>query len=226
MISAKTSQAVARAIGAIDTGTTQARIAEIEGERAECETAIERANERIRAIQFRLDEAAPIDGAGVADCLLAGDVGRTAATAGPDRDALQAEARALRAGIGDLNRRMDTGTQEVRNARDDIRAEASRAVLPLVAEIELAAVSASQQLAAAFAALTAVHRLTSSGEALRIRLPVEMAVSQLAGPDGILPRGDGIPVPGDVIAALSTLSGLGGLHRDRPPASVPTPQRF
>lgn len=201
----------AAALAALDFSWENARIAELEAVALECNRAIEKADARCVEIAAIIREWTGPDAEAVADALLETDA-TDAATQGPDVAALEAERSALRNGIGELNRRRQAASGEIREIKSSaVASKAGKVTDPLIAELLTNAKRAAIEIAEAFAALSAIGDATRNINASNAVYQVSKATRGLFEMESIL-AGEAlnpIPVPADIINMLAELDAKG-----------------
>lgn len=201
----------ASALAALDFSVENDRIAELEADALECNRGIEKADARCIEIGQIIREWQGPDGQAVADALLHTDA-ISAATQGPDIAGLEAERSALRNGIGELNRRRQAASDEIREIKSSaVAAKAGKVTDPLIAELLANAKRAAIEIAEAYAALSAIGDATRNINASNATYNVSKAARGLFEMESLL-AGEGmnpIPVPADILNALAELDGKG-----------------
>lgn len=201
----------ATALAALDFSAENARIAELEAEALRCNDGIAKADARCAEIAKIVREWQGPDAEAVADALLETDA-QSAANQGPDIAGLEAERKALRNGVAELNRRRQSASDEIRDIKSSaVASKAGKVTEPLIAELLANAKRAAVEIAEAYAALSALGDATRCANAGNARFKVERATSGLFSVESIL-AGEGmnpIPVPAEVLNMLAELDGKG-----------------
>lgn len=199
------------ALAALDFSVENARIAELEAEASRCNAGIAKAEARCAEIGQIIREWQGPDAEAVADALLETNA-TDAATQGPDMAALEAERSALRNGIGELNRRRQALTDEIRELKSTaVAAKAGKATEAIVSELLANAKRAAIEIAEAYAALSAIGDATRCSKASDARFQVERGTAGLFAVHSLL-AGEGmslIPVPADILNMLAELDKKG-----------------
>ena len=212
---------VAEAFEQLDLTAENARIAELETERAEIKSAISRTEERYFKLVGALQAGGVPDGVAVADALLLDSDVQVAAEAGPGRTAMEAERDSLREGLRELRRRLDKIQPTINLAKDEAKLSAAEAAGPLIDALMAEARHAVAALPALYAAVYAVQTVTGAGtHDLR---HLREALRAILGGDGLLPYLPPQSVPSDVLGALQRLVGKGAALRPRIVQTVPMP---
>ena len=212
---------VAEAFETLDLTAENARIAELETERAEIKSAISRTEERYFKLAGALQAGGVPDGVAVADALLLDSDVQDAAEAGPGRAAMEAERDSLREGLRELRRRLDKIQPTINLAKDEAKMSAAEAAGPLIDALMAEARHAVAALPALYAAVYAVQTVTGAGtHDLR---HLREALRAILGGDGLLPYLPPQSVPSDVLGALQRLVGKGAALRPRIVQTVPMP---
>ena len=164
------------------------------------------------------------DGAAVADALMASDA-QTAGRTGPDFEALKAERQALRFGVGELRRRIQTCSDEIRVIKRETCAKvAGHLADPLVAVLEADAIAAARSFVAAYASIIALTEATKSGRAAKIKWEIEEAIKYLFKIEGFrTANGPVIEIPKDIRAMLQAMEVKGVALPNRLPETLPIP---
>lgn len=203
--------ATASALAALDFSSENSRIAELEAEALRCNDGIAKGEARINEIAAIIRTWEGPDGEAVADALLETDA-TDAANQGPDIAGLESERKALRNGIGELNRRRQTASDEVREIKNiSVAQKASKVTEPLIAELLTNAKRAAIEIAETYAALAAIADATRCANAGNARFKVERATKGLFAMESIL-AGEGmnlIPVPVEILNMLAELDSKG-----------------
>lgn len=201
----------ASALGALDFSEENARINALEAEALRCNDGIAKADARCIEIGQIIRAWTGPDGQAVADALLHTDA-ISAATQGPDIAGLEAERSALRNGIGELNRRRQAASDEIREIKNSaVASKAGKATDPLIAELLANAKRAAVEIAEAYAALSAIGDATRNIHASNAVYHVAKATRGLFEVESIL-AGEGmnpIPVPADILNMLAELDAKG-----------------
>lgn len=195
------------AIEALDFTAENERVVELEAERANIETACRRAQSRQIEIRDTLTSATVHDGDAVAKALLSG----SAALPHAGRDALVEEASALNAGVRELDKRMRNISNEIDSIRSAARKRAFEAITPLSESLIREAEAGAEAIMQAFASLKAIG-IALQGDVIGARR-VGNAISNLHGPDSLVPYRSKIAVDPSVVAAIEPFADKGpGLH--------------
>lgn len=201
----------ASSLAALDFSVENARIAELEAEALRCNNGIAKAEARCAEIGQIIREWHGPDAEAVADALLETNA-TDAATQGPDVAALEAERSALRNGIGELNRRRQAASDEIREIKAHaVSAKAGAATDPLISDLLANAKRAAIEIAEAFAALSAIGDATRNINATNAVYCLSKATRGLFEMESLL-AGEGlnpIPVPADILNALAELDAKG-----------------
>jgi len=201
----------ASALAALDFSPENARIAELEAVALECNRGTEKADARCIEIGQIIREWTGPDAEAVADALLETDA-TDAATQGPDMAALEAERSALRNGIGELNRRRQAASDEIREIKSSaVASKAGKVTEPLIAELLANAKRAAIEIANSYAALSAIGDATRNINASNAVYQVSKATRGLFEMESIL-AGEAlnpIPVPTDILNMLAELDAKG-----------------
>lgn len=212
-------------IDRIDLSDENFRIEQLFAEREELEASLVRADDRRKAALRDLNEARDkqqVNAVAVADSLLAGTEAREAAEAGPSIDELKDEIASLRAGIGELSRRISTVKNEIANEQAKAQHKIAAATKPLADAIATEMAEASKRLLDCYAAATALTD-ASGGHGIILHA-ARQAVSGVMGIDKPLPGARQlVEVPRDLSALLATLGEKGPAHKPRLTTSVLTP---
>lgn len=212
-------------IDRIDLSDENARIEKLLAEQSELEASLGRADDRRKAALRDLNDAREkqeVNAVAVADSLLAGTEAREAAEAGPSIDDLKDEIASLRAGMGELSRRITAVKNEISNEQAKAQQKVAAATKPLADAIATEMAEASKRLLDCYAAATALTD-AAGGHGIVLHA-ARQAVGGVMGTDKPLPGARQlIEVPRDLSALLATLSENGPAHKPRLTTSVLTP---
>lgn len=197
----------ARAFDALDFSAENSQIEALETEIATTQAAIQAAEDRCSEISRTLQGFTGPSGRQVADALLANASPTQAANAGPSADDLEQERAALRAGIKDLQWRVEDARAEISVVRDAARSKVTEPARALIEHYLEQARAAGEAIVEIYASLECIRSAAQHGgnEAAGMRPAVEGIMRERA----ILPWRRDIPVPAEVQQALSALQGKG-----------------
>lgn len=201
----------ATALAALDFSTEDERIVELEAGVKDFSQAIEKADARCTEIAQIIRDWKGPDGEAVANALLETDA-QSAANQGPDLAALEAERQALRNGIGELNRRLQAASYEVREIKAQaVAAKAGSVTEPLISELMAKAKRAAVEIAEAYAAVAAISDATRAMNAQNAVYSLARATRGLFEMDSLLCNAglDPIPVPAEILNVLAELDRKG-----------------
>ncbi|SLJ86883.1 hypothetical protein [Novosphingobium mathurense] len=199
----------ARAFAALDFTGEEAELAQLEAQRADIDTAIERANARRTEINQALAARSAGREAGrkaaglVADALLAGAHTSEAAALAPSPDQLQDEREQLAAAIRELQGRSDDVRSKLGALHRGAAGKAAIAAKPLADALRARAKQAAEELMECYAGLQALNSAIGAGS--REVRQTRNAAAGCIGQDSLLSWRARIPVPSsvsDVIGAL------------------------
>ena len=199
----------ARAFAALDFTAEEAELAQLEAQRADIDTAIERANARRTEITQSLAARSAERGAGrkaaglVADALLTGAHTSEAAALAPSPDQLQDEREQLTAGIRELQHRSDEVRTKLSTLRGKATSKAVSAAQPLADALRAKAKLAAEELLECYAGLQALN--SAIGAASREVNQVRNAAAGCIGQGELLSWRARIPVPSSVLEAIGAL---------------------
>lgn len=197
----------ARAFEALDFSSENSQIEALESEIATTETAIQAAEERCSEISRTLQGFRGPSGQQVADALLANLSPTQAAIAGPNAEDLEQERSALRAGIRDLQHRVEDARAEISVVQSAARSKVTEPARVLIDAYLEQARDAAEIIVETYAALECIRTAAQHGgnEAAGMKPAVEGIMRDRS----ILPWRRENPVPADVQHALTALQGKG-----------------
>ena len=203
-----TLEAAAAAFAALDLSAENARIAEIEVNIAQLETAEKTAREQCTAVARDIAEFRGPSGGAVADALLAGHDPSDVAVLAPDLASLEKEKAAMMAGARSLAERQLDAIAEINEMKRAAKSKLQPIAQPLVDELVEVATALGERLLAIFASLSAIS--TTTGVGWREARAVGLIVSGAVDDHGLLLslRGS-VEAPAEVITALRALDGKG-----------------
>lgn len=209
---------VAGDLAALDFSAENARIATLEARIVEAEAALAKAQARRDEISDMLrpyvgpagrsgGEFIGNDGMAVANALLAGASTADAAAASTTQEELNREREALGAAAVELRERITSAEQSIRTMKIDSRKRALPAVQPLAEAVGRQMRDAAETIRDCWAVLEALSAATASmSSELRGARDV---VPALHADYSLLERRGPVPVPADVVRALSALADKG-----------------
>jgi len=199
---------VAAAFALIDVTAENERIAELIADTERCEKAMGDAEARCGEIaRIKADYRGP-DGRSVADALLGDAHVSEAALAGPNFDKLEDERLSLRAGIRELQRRIDDNGYEIRSIRLKASNRAAVAAEPIVEALREQAEDAGRSLLEAFAAMYAIS-IATKGHHPTLDLLKPLAEDLTRSRALLEEHHGGITVPDEICDVLKALQGKG-----------------
>lgn len=217
---------VALAIKAMDLSDENEAIGELEAEGTQIDLAIQRANSRIQeiaeTIRARTTQGEPIvDGAAVANALLADIAPSEAAAEGGSLSELEQERDALRMALRDLGTRKAAVFPAIQALKGAAFARLGPAVRPLVEMLAEEARIAGRQIIECYAALTAIRHATRHGYSEM--MAAEAAVQGLVVDRGLFARSKELTVPDDILQALQPIAEKGAATPSAILRVVPAP---
>lgn len=202
-----TLEAVEAAFAGLDFSAENERIEALQAEIAQTEQAIERAEARCTEIARALVQYRGPNGQDVADALLADATTLAATLAAPDAQAMDTERLALRAGIGDLRRRIESTQRTISEIEAETFGAVAKQAQPLVDALLADAREAAGKLVNIFAAFDAIN-VTTRHATLELAA-ARHSMGGLVGPMKFLNLGRRVDVPAPVQAALAPLNSKG-----------------
>lgn len=207
------------AFDALDFSEENARIADLEAEIARTEATITKAEQRCTEISQSLI-GYQRDAKAVADALVGDAPVIEAARAGPSEEDLREERTSLRAGIGDLNRRIADTTNEIRQIQLQALRTLPPFVKPIVDELIAEARAAAQTVVDRYVAIYALSDAAQGGAPDKSKIAKAVEGITASGGLASLTRAD---VPAELREALGKLAGKGRALPVRLTSTVPMP---
>ena len=202
----------AATLAGLDFSEENAKIADLQQQVAELQSAIDRGEARCTEISQSLAKGDRPDGRAVADALLAERTAQAAAVAGPSREAMEEERAALREGLRDLRDRMRDVEGEITSVKRLAMHDASEAAQPLIDDLIRQAREAIAVLPALYGALYATNMATHGGR--RQFEDFWEILRSIPSQNGISPLPRVIEVPAEIANALKGLADKGPALRD------------
>jgi chromosome segregation ATPase len=220
----RTYDAVAKEFAALDLSDLNERLTIIAKQRGEAEEAERVAEARCTEIAHAIREWKGADPAAIADALVQGDQDRVSRFASDISD-LEAEKANLRAGIGELRRRIRDSYDAENKVKSEARSRIGPLSDPLMDEMRVEAENAAQALLRIWTIATAISRSSYASNAERLAGSLQETVSSLTSHPGLLAKqvAYSYPVPDEIVALLQPLTSKGEAFRNGVMLQVSSP---